>query len=105
MPQTLQQYWNYGLGANQNGQKVTLRKEQKSVELMVRLIETFTDPEDIICDPFMGTGTTLVAALYCKRRCVGMDIDATIIPRVQERLAKVIGLLNENKFSEVLQLG
>lgn len=38
-------------------------------------IEHFTKPNDLICDPFLGGGTTAIAALPLKRRFVGFDVD------------------------------
>ena len=86
------------------GDKIVVRKEQKSVKLLVRIIETFTDPKDIICDPFMGTGTTLIAALYCGRSCFGMDSDPNLIAVVNERLEMVSKMLGEGKSAEVLNM-
>jgi hypothetical protein len=39
-------------------------------------IEHFTKPNDLICDPFLGGGTTAIAALQLKRRFMGFDVDA-----------------------------
>lgn len=40
-----------------------------------KAIETFTRPGDVVLDPFMGGGTTLVEALSLGRRCIGADIN------------------------------
>jgi DNA methylase len=37
-------------------------------------IKTFTEPGDIVMDPFMGGGTTIVESTALGRRCVGLDI-------------------------------
>lgn len=42
---------------------------------MVDLVDRLTKPGDLICDPFVGAGTTAVAALALGRRFVGCDID------------------------------
>ena len=47
---------------------------QKPVELYERMIQTSTHEGDIVCDPFCGCATTLVAAEGLSRRWVGMDI-------------------------------
>ncbi len=48
---------------------------QKPVELMQHYIENSSQPGDVVFDPFMGSGTTGVAALRCGRRFVGVEID------------------------------
>jgi DNA modification methylase len=51
-------------------------------------IETFTAPGDLICDPFMGGGTTLVEALALGRHAIGTDISslATFVAEVKTTL-------------------
>lgn len=46
---------------------------EKPVSLMMEIIADFTQPGDLICDPFMGSGTTGVAALKLGRRFVGIE--------------------------------
>ena len=52
-------------------------------------IEAFTEPGDIVVDPFCGSGTTLVEALLAGRRAIGADIHplATLLSRVKTRAA------------------
>jgi len=40
------------------------------------LVDHYSRPGDVVCDPFMGAGTTGVAAVTLKRRFVGVEIDA-----------------------------
>lgn len=47
----------------------------KPLWLMERLVEDYSRPGDLVCDPCCGGGTTLVAALRTGRRAVGGDID------------------------------
>lgn len=41
-----------------------------------QVIETFSLPEDIILDPFMGGGTSVIEALALGRRAIGVDVNA-----------------------------
>lgn len=47
----------------------------KPVDLMERLIEIFSLPDQIVLDPFMGSGTTGVAALNLRRKFIGFEIE------------------------------
>jgi site-specific DNA-methyltransferase (adenine-specific) len=57
------------------------------VELPRRLIELFTYRADLVLDPFIGSGTTAVAASRSGRRYVGYDTDAGYIELARTRLA------------------
>ena len=61
----------------------------KPVKLMSYLIAIGSRPGDLILDPFMGSGTTLVAAKGMGRRAVGVANDPECIP-VAEARAKAV---------------
>lgn len=46
---------------------------EKPVELMVDLIETTTEPHELVCEPFLGSGTTGVACVRLGRRFIGIE--------------------------------
>lgn len=48
-------------------------------ELARRFILTFTEPEDVVLDPFCGSGTALVEAVRADRAGIGIDIDEAAI--------------------------
>jgi DNA modification methylase len=48
---------------------------QKPVECMARPIRNHGGPEDDVYDPFLGSGTTLIAAEQLGRRCYGIEIE------------------------------
>ena len=48
---------------------------QKPTELVQQLIEMFSEPGQLICDPFLGSGTTAVAAVKADRHYIGWEID------------------------------
>lgn len=57
------------------------------VDLPRRLIELYTYQDDLILDPYMGSGTTAVAAATTGRRYVGFDTDPTYVELSRRRLA------------------
>ena len=56
------------------------------VELPERLIHLYTYVDDLVLDPFMGSGTTAVAAVRTGRHYVGYDTDPTYIERAKRRI-------------------
>jgi site-specific DNA-methyltransferase (adenine-specific) len=59
---------------------------QKPLPLLLELVELFTDPGDLVLDPFCGSGTTGVACLRLGRRFVGIEKDAKYAAVARERL-------------------
>lgn len=59
------------------------------VELPARLIELYTYKGDLVLDPFMGSGTTLVAARQLSRNAVGYDTDPAYADIARKRLAAI----------------
>jgi len=57
------------------------------IELPFRLIQLYTFKGDVVLDPFMGSGTTAIAALKAGRKYVGYDIDPEYIKLAEERIA------------------
>jgi site-specific DNA-methyltransferase (adenine-specific) len=57
---------------------------QKPVKLLEYLIETFTDPDDIVIDPVAGSCTTLLAAKNLNRRAYGFEIQKDICKQARE---------------------
>ncbi len=57
------------------------------VELPLRLIDLYTYVGDLVCDPFMGSGSTLVAARRAGRAWVGYDTDAHYVELARRRVA------------------
>ena len=47
----------------------------KPVELVERAIRNSCAPGDTVSDPFVGSGTTIIAAERADRRCLAMEID------------------------------
>jgi modification methylase len=60
------------------------------VELPRRLIQLYTFEDDIVLDPFMGSGQTAIAAVQGQRRYVGYEIEADYLRLAQRRLIQFI---------------
>jgi site-specific DNA-methyltransferase (adenine-specific) len=58
------------------------------VELPERLIHLYTYADDVVLDPFIGSGTTAVAALRTGRHYLGYDLEASYVERAQMRVAR-----------------
>jgi len=61
------------------------------VELPQRLIDLYTYRDDLVLDPFVGSGTTAVAAVRTGRRYVGYDTDEGYIAAARTRVAAEVG--------------
>ena len=58
------------------------------VELPAKLIQLYTFADDLILDPFMGSGSTMVAASQLQRRFVGYDLDPAYVTLARERVRR-----------------
>lgn len=62
---------------------------QKPIGILRTLIEILSNPQDIVLDPFMGSGTTCVAAELSGRRYVGIELDKNYYTIAKNRIANV----------------
>jgi site-specific DNA-methyltransferase (adenine-specific) len=72
------------------------------VELPQRLIELYTYRRDLVLDPFMGSGTTAVAAIRTGRSYVGFDTDERYVEAATNRCAVERARLDANETSPPL---
>lgn len=74
-------FWSFGVEHDDR-----VHPTQKPLPLMLRLVEQFTDPGELVLDPFCGSGTTGVACLRLGRRFVGVEKDDRYASLAVERL-------------------
>ena len=63
---------------------------QKPIELLERILKIASNEGDIVLDPFLGSGTTVVAAKLLKRNFIGFDINSNAVGLSQHRLKELI---------------
>ena len=73
-------HWNFG-GTKQDGHLAMFPEE-----LPKRLIKMFAFAGDTVLDPFMGSGTTALAAKNLNRNSVGYEINHDFIPYIKQKL-------------------
>ena len=81
--------WTNGLWTfNGERKKKTGHPAPFPVELPLRCMKLFSFVGDVVLDPFMGSGSTLVAASLCSRKGVGIEIDHGYCERAVARIKK-----------------
>ena len=65
-----------------------IHKWPKPIELFAKLVSHWTNPGDLVLDPFMGSGTTGVACAQLGRRFIGIEIDPGYFAIAQKRIAQ-----------------
>lgn len=65
----------------------TIHPTQKPTLLLEWLIKSYTNPEDIVLDFTMGSGTTVVACINTDRKYIGIEMNATIYESAKVRIA------------------
>jgi site-specific DNA-methyltransferase (adenine-specific) len=79
--------WDIGIVAPVSKER-TGYPTQKPEALLERLIAALTEPGDLVLDPYMGSGTSLVVAQRLDRRSIGIDSGAEAFRVTRERLAQ-----------------
>lgn len=72
---TQKEMLNYFITSNSSGYGETEHPTEKPITLLIHLLEIHSNDNHSILDPFMGSGTTLVAAKQLNRKAIGIEIE------------------------------
>lgn len=73
-----------------NHPEKTEHPSQFPIELVERLVLALTKPRQIVFDPFMGTGASLIAAILHGRKAIGVDIEKNYTDIALKRVKQAI---------------
>lgn len=90
-----QQVWNL------NGESTRLHPAPYPEELAYRLVRMFSFAGDTILDPFMGTGTSLIAAGRCGRNSIGIEIEPSYVELARKKLEQELGGLFDRDTTKI----
>ncbi|MGB6590053.1 MAG: DNA methyltransferase, partial [Candidatus Nitrosopolaris sp.] len=62
----------------------------QSTDEAEHVISKLTNPNDVVLDPLIGTGTTAIAALKLNRRFIGIDASAEMLATARNRISQLI---------------
>jgi len=72
-------------------QKSKYHPTTKPLGLIRNIILNSTQINEVVCDPFLGSGTTLLACEQTKRKCIGFEIDPEYCQLIVNRWQKING--------------
>lgn len=73
--------WPYGVGQGKTGHPGVF-----PLALAIDHVTTWSNPGDLVLDPFVGSGTTALAAKQLGRRYIGIDVSPEYVAMAEERL-------------------
>ncbi|MCY4418240.1 MAG: site-specific DNA-methyltransferase, partial [Cytophagales bacterium] len=83
-------HWNFS-GVHQKGHIAMFPKE-----LPHRLIKMFSFPHELVLDPFLGSGTTMLAAKELNRNSIGYEINPDFLPIIEKK----VGIKQKDVFTD-----
>jgi len=83
-------YWRMA-APSQDEKEFGKHPTQKPLALVERIIQASSNENDLVLDPFMGSGTTGIAAFKLHRKFVGIEIEQPYIQLFEMRLQSLIG--------------
>jgi adenine-specific DNA-methyltransferase len=86
----IQSIWDDVMPVNSQAEEREEYPTQKPVTLLERLIQSSTNPGDIVLDCFVGSGTTAAVAQQLGRRWIGCDINKGAIQTTAKRIQELM---------------
>jgi len=68
-----------------------VRPTVKPIRMVMDALLDVTTPGDLVVDPFLGSGTTLLAAERTRRRCIGVEIEPAYVDLAIRRWQEMTG--------------
>ncbi len=90
-------HWNFP------GERQIAHEAMFPEELPKRLIKMFTFVGDTVLDPFLGSGTTIKAALNLNRKSIGYEINEDFLPVIKEKIGMKNSSLTLNHQIEIIK--
>jgi len=91
-----QQVWHLG------GESTREHPAPYPEELAYRLVRMFSFAGDTVLDPFMGTGTTLLAAARADRNSIGVEIERAYLKKAKTRLERELSSLFDERRASII---
>lgn len=81
--------WTYSL-TKKSEKSFGKHPTQKPLDLLKRIVKASSNPNDLVLDPFLGSGTTGVAAIELGRKFIGIDIEKDYVELSKNRINHVL---------------
>jgi modification methylase len=92
IPETLHRQWFQQIWQDIKGASTKQHPAPYPLELAERLVRMFSFAGDTVLDPFLGTGTTCVAAANWGRNSIGIEVEPTYRDLALKRMQEIYGL-------------
>lgn len=103
IPESCHREWFQQIWSGLTGASTRQHPAPYPLELATRLIRMFSFVGDTVLDPFLGSGTTSLAAFSCGRNSIGYEVDSEYLSLAHRRLSeKATGLFN-NSIIEIIR--
>lgn len=91
--------WDFkGTRQRMGTQEARARSGAFPFELAFRLISMYSLQEDLVVDPFLGTGTTMLAAMASGRNSTSLEIDSGLRETIEQNVGLAASILNDRTY-------